>query len=142
VRKQIEGSRAVAEVVALCRPEVICAYSRGNEGQRPDRRPATTPAAGEQRGAKFGQGKNLPLIAMAHHISYVATASAGDLRDPEAKVEKAIGMKGARYLHVHVPCPLGWGSAPHDTIKVARAAMETGLFPVRKQSMARSSAAG
>ena len=24
--KQIEGSRAVAEAVALCRPEVICAY--------------------------------------------------------------------------------------------------------------------
>src|SRR6476646_7791816 len=24
--KQIEGSRAVAETVALCRPEVICAY--------------------------------------------------------------------------------------------------------------------
>ena len=24
--KQIEGSRAIAETVALCRPEVICAY--------------------------------------------------------------------------------------------------------------------
>ena len=24
--KQIEGSHAVAEAVALCRPEVICAY--------------------------------------------------------------------------------------------------------------------
>ena len=24
--KQVEGSRAVAEAVALCRPEVICAY--------------------------------------------------------------------------------------------------------------------
>jgi len=24
--KQIEGSKAVAEGVALCRPEVICAY--------------------------------------------------------------------------------------------------------------------
>jgi TPP-dependent indolepyruvate ferredoxin oxidoreductase alpha subunit len=24
--KQIEGSRAIAEAVALCRPEVICAY--------------------------------------------------------------------------------------------------------------------
>lgn len=96
----------------------------------PAARTATTPAAGGQRGAKFGQGKNLPLIAMAHHISYVATASVGDLRDLEAKVEKAVGMGGARYIHVHVPCPLGWGSAPHDTIKVARAAMETGLSPI------------
>ena len=24
--KQLEGSRAVAEAVAMCRPEVICAY--------------------------------------------------------------------------------------------------------------------
>jgi len=29
-----------------------------------------------------------------------------------------------------VPCPLGWGSATRDTIKVARAAVESGLFPV------------
>jgi pyruvate ferredoxin oxidoreductase alpha subunit len=26
VLKQIEGSRAVAEAVAVCRPQVICAY--------------------------------------------------------------------------------------------------------------------
>jgi pyruvate ferredoxin oxidoreductase alpha subunit len=26
MRKQVEGSKAVAEVVALCRPEVVCAY--------------------------------------------------------------------------------------------------------------------
>ena len=37
---------------------------------------------------------------------------------------------GARYLHILVPCPLGWGSAPSDTIRVARLAQETGLFPV------------
>jgi pyruvate ferredoxin oxidoreductase beta subunit len=29
-----------------------------------------------------------------------------------------------------VPCPLGWGSAPADTIKVARMAVESGLFPL------------
>ena len=26
MRRQLEGSRAVAETVARCRPEVICAY--------------------------------------------------------------------------------------------------------------------
>ena len=40
----------------------------------------------------------------------------------------AIG--GARYIHVHVPCPLGWGSAPCDTVRLARLAVETGLFPL------------
>jgi pyruvate ferredoxin oxidoreductase beta subunit len=29
-----------------------------------------------------------------------------------------------------VPCPLGWGSSPADTVKVARLATESGLFPV------------
>ncbi|HEV2451570.1 MAG TPA: pyruvate ferredoxin oxidoreductase, partial [Streptosporangiaceae bacterium] len=32
--------------------------------------------------------------------------------------------------HILVPCPLGWGSASCDTIKIARLAEQTGLFPV------------
>ena len=93
-------------------------------------RTATTMAVGAHPGAEFGQGKNLPLIAMAHEIPYVATATVADLRDLEAKVEKAMGLHGARYLHILVPCPLGWGSASHDTIRLARLARETGIFAV------------
>ncbi|MBY0372960.1 MAG: hypothetical protein K2Q23_03135 [Bryobacteraceae bacterium] len=93
-------------------------------------RTATTPALGPQPGAVFGQGKSVPLIAMAHHIPYVATASVALLRDLEAKVTKAMSMCGARYIHIHVPCPLGWGSDPADTVKVARLAVESGLFPL------------
>ncbi len=96
----------------------------------PAARTATTQALGDAPGAAFGQGKNLPLIAMAHEIPYVATATVADLHDLEAKVEKAMTFRGARYLHVFVPCPLGWGSASCDTIKLARLARETGIFPV------------
>ncbi len=96
----------------------------------PAARTATTAALGAQPGAAFGQGKNLPLIAMAHEIPYVATATVADLRDLEAKVERAMGLHGARYLHILVPCPLGWGAASADTIKLARLARETGIFPV------------
>jgi hypothetical protein len=39
-------------------------------------------------------------------------------------------MHGARYLHILVPCPLGWGAASQDTIRLARLARETGIFPV------------
>jgi pyruvate ferredoxin oxidoreductase beta subunit len=39
-------------------------------------------------------------------------------------------LHGARYLHVFVPCPLGWGAGASDTIAIARLAKETGLFPV------------
>jgi pyruvate ferredoxin oxidoreductase beta subunit len=96
----------------------------------PTARTATTPALGSSPGNEFGQGKNVPLIAMAHFIPYVATASVADLHDLEDKVFKAMAMRGARYLHVHVPCPLGWGTASDDTIRVARLAVECGLFPV------------
>ncbi len=93
-------------------------------------RTATTPVAGKSPGNVFGQGKNAPLIAMAHDIPYVATASVADLHDLEAKVAKAMEIRGARYIHVHVPCPLGWGSQPCDTVKLARFAVESGLFPL------------
>ena len=96
----------------------------------PAARTATTPAVGDAPGNIFGTGKNLPLIAMAHNIPYVATASVADLHDLEAKVTKAMGMHGSRYIHIMVPCPLGWGSAAHDTIKLARLASESGLFPL------------
>ncbi|MCW5632583.1 MAG: pyruvate ferredoxin oxidoreductase [Rubrivivax sp.] len=96
----------------------------------PAARTATTMAVGHEPGASFGQGKNLPLIAMAHEIPYVATATVADLRDLESKVARAMSLHGARYLHVLVPCPLGWGAASHDTIRLARLARETGIFPV------------
>ena len=96
----------------------------------PAARTATTQAVGESPGNVFGQGKNLPQIAMAHEIPYVATATVADLRDLEAKVIKAMSFRGARYIHVLVPCPLGWGSESCDTIKIARLATQSGLYPV------------
>jgi pyruvate ferredoxin oxidoreductase beta subunit len=96
----------------------------------PAARTATTQAVGDDPGNVFGQGKSAPLIAMAHEIPYVATATIADLHDLEYKVERAMSFHGARYLHVLVTCPLGWGSASHDSIRIARLAKETGLFPV------------
>jgi pyruvate ferredoxin oxidoreductase beta subunit len=29
-----------------------------------------------------------------------------------------------------VPCPLGWGARPADTVKIARLAVESGLYPL------------
>ena len=96
----------------------------------PAARTATTMAVGSAPGNVFGQGKYVPAIAMAHEIPYVATATVADLRDLEAKVRRAMEFHGARYIHILVPCPLGWGSASHETIHLARLAKETGLFPV------------
>lgn len=93
-------------------------------------RTATTMPIGDQQGNAFGTGKNLPKIAMAHNIPYVATASVAYLQDLEAKVEKAMSFRGARYIHIYVPCPLGWGCASNITISLARLVVETGLFPL------------
>jgi pyruvate ferredoxin oxidoreductase beta subunit len=91
---------------------------------------ATTRPVGGRVGNAFGTGKSLPLIAMAHQIPYVATATVADLHDLERKVTTAMRMHGPRYLHVLVPCPLGWGTDSADTVRVARLAMESGFFPV------------
>jgi len=90
----------------------------------------TTPVAGARLGAPWGQGKSAPMIALAHEIPYVATATIADLRDLEAKVARATNIRGPRYVHLLVTCPLGWGCAAGDTIRVARLATESGLFPV------------
>ncbi|MCI5850612.1 MAG: thiamine pyrophosphate-dependent enzyme [Sutterellaceae bacterium] len=96
----------------------------------PTARTATTMPIPGYEGNNFGQGKNVPLIAMAHGIPYVATATVADLHDLERKVVKAMSIHGARYIQILVPCPLGWGFPSGKTIEVARLAAETGLYPV------------
>ena len=41
-----------------------------------------------------------------------------------------MSIHGARYIQINVPCPLGWGAASCDTIKLARLAVESGLYPI------------
>jgi len=89
----------------------------------PTARTATTLPVGPEPGNAWGQGKNLPLIAMAHGIPYVATATIADVRDLEAKVARAMSLRGARYLHLRpLPARLGLGLERHDTARTARTA--------------------
>ena len=96
----------------------------------PAARTATTQPVGPEPGNDWGKGKDMACIAMAHEIPYVATATVADLRDLEYKVDKAMQFRGARYIHVLVPCPLGWGTASNITVRLARLATQSGLFPV------------
>ncbi len=96
----------------------------------PAARTMTTQTVSGHPGNVFGQGKDMARIAMAHEIPYVATATVSEPRDIEAKVTRAMELHGARYLHILVTCPLGWACAASDSIRVARLAKETGLFPV------------
>lgn len=93
-------------------------------------RTATTLPNAQYLGSEIGTGKNVPEIAVAHKIPYVATASIANIHDLEEKVMRAITMIGARYIQIHVPCPLGWGFPPSEGIKIARLAVECGMYPL------------
>lgn len=80
-------------------------------------------AAGETRFKK-----NLFEIMIAHRIPYCATASAAYPNDLLNKVEKAKNTAGPAFLHVHAPCPTGWGFASDRTMEIGRLAVETGLW--------------
>ncbi len=83
--------------------------------------------------ASFGNPrpkKPMPDIAAAHGIPYVATASVGYPQDIQKKVKKALGIKGPKYIQIHVPCPLGWRHESSQTSEVAKLAVETGLYPI------------
>ncbi|MDR0968038.1 MAG: hypothetical protein LBL99_00165 [Holosporaceae bacterium] len=96
----------------------------------PFARTATTLPNKNYMGSDPQTGKFVPEIAMAHRIPYVATASVGNIPDLEKKVAKAIKIRGAKYVHVHSPCPLGWGYPTSETIKLARLAIQCGMFPL------------
>jgi pyruvate ferredoxin oxidoreductase beta subunit len=89
----------------------------------------TTPAGKVSLGEKQNK-KDLPAIAMAHGLSYVATATVGFPLDIAAKVKKAFTFAGPKYLQILVPCVPGWGYETNLTIKLGRLAQQTGLWPV------------
>jgi pyruvate ferredoxin oxidoreductase beta subunit len=74
--------------------------------------------------------KDMPGIAAAHKIPYVATASPSYPFDLTAKVKRSMEIEGPCYLHILSVCPTGWRSAPHLSIQLGRLAVETGIFPL------------
>lgn len=87
-------------------------------------RTGSTPAG------KTSRKKNLTEIMAAHHVPYVATASAGHLPDLLRKVEKAKAMQGTRIITLLIPCMDGWGVADDAGLRTARYAVESGAFPL------------
>jgi pyruvate ferredoxin oxidoreductase beta subunit len=50
--------------------------------------------------------------------------------DLDRKIRKALSIRGPKYVQIHVPCPLGWGTEPSKTIDYARLAVNTALCPL------------
>jgi pyruvate ferredoxin oxidoreductase beta subunit len=72
--------------------------------------------------------KDLPTIIAAHSPAYVASCSAAYPTDFHDKISKALSLKGLKYIHVHAPCPSGWGIEERLTVTIGKLAVETGLY--------------
>jgi len=90
----------------------------------------TTSPPGKQSYGQKTWKKNMPAIALAHNIPYVATANPSYPFDLFAKIKKALETPGPAYVHVLSVCPTGWRSASDLSVKLGRLATETGVFPL------------
>ena len=90
----------------------------------------TTSPAGKLSIGQATWKKNMPAIAVAHDIPYVATACPSYPFDLMEKVTKAVATHGPSYLHVLSPCPTGWRYPTDLSIRLGRLAVETGVFPL------------
>ncbi|AFK50735.1 pyruvate/ketoisovalerate ferredoxin oxidoreductase subunit beta [Thermogladius calderae 1633] len=83
----------------------------------------TTPIIG-----KSEEKKDVAKIMIAHGVPYVATASVGYVHDFYNKLVRASKIRGFRFISLHAPCPIGWRFDPRYTVKIARLAVESGLW--------------
>jgi pyruvate ferredoxin oxidoreductase beta subunit len=90
----------------------------------------TTAPAGKFSIGQTTWKKNLPEIAVAHNIPYVATASPGYPFDLMNKVKKGGEIVGPAYVHILSPCPTGWRSPTNLSVKLGKLAVETAIFPL------------
>lgn len=90
-------------------------------------RTTTTPGQGWKKTRK----KNIIEALAAHRIAYAATANIAFPDDMIRKFQKAKALKGrTRFLHVLATCPTGWRIPSDQSIKVARLATQSNIFPL------------
>jgi pyruvate ferredoxin oxidoreductase beta subunit len=90
----------------------------------------TTSPAGSMIPGQTTWKKNMPEIAAAHNIPYVATACSSYPFDLMTKMKKAAAIEGPAYVHILSVCPTGWRLPPQLAIHAGRLAVETGMFPL------------
>jgi len=74
--------------------------------------------------------KNIVEALVAHRIPYAATANIAFPEDLIRKVKKAKAIKGSKFLHIYASCPTGWRIPSEMSIKIARMAVQTNIFPL------------
>lgn len=90
----------------------------------------TTSPAGKVIPGKMELRKDLTACIIAHNVPYVAQAIPHLWKDLITKVQKALAIDGPAFINVLVPCRLGWGFPPEDTMEICRQAVKTCFWPL------------
>lgn len=88
----------------------------------------TTTPVGKTGSWEKSPKKNMVAIMAAHRIPYIATASVAYPEDLIRKVQKALSIKGTKFMHIFAPCPTGWKMDPGLSVKIAKEAMSCRAF--------------
>lgn len=99
-------------------------------GATPWRAWTTTTPVGKRWKGELTWKKDIMGIVLAHKIPYAATASPSHPLDMARKFEKGLyyTREGPTFIHVLIPCTAGWKFDPALSIKIARLAVETGMW--------------
>ena len=90
----------------------------------------TTSPAGKVSIGQVTWKKDMPAIAAAHNIPYVATACPSYPFDLMYKVKKGLAVEGPAYIHILSVCPTGWRCPADLSVRIGRLAIKTGIFPL------------
>src|SRR3990170_4385188 len=74
--------------------------------------------------------KDIVQIMAAHRVPYVATASIAYPEDFMRKIKRAKETQGFKFIYAFSPCPVGWRFSAELTIRLARLAVQTKIFPL------------
>jgi pyruvate ferredoxin oxidoreductase beta subunit len=90
-------------------------------------RPSAAQAAGTRQ-----HKKDLFAIWQAHRPPYCATLSTADPVDLADKVRRSTQFRGPRLFTALATCPPGWGYDPSQGHRVAKLALDTGIWPLKE----------
>ena len=90
----------------------------------------TTAPAGKVKNGKSQTRKDLTAIIAAHDVPYVAQSVVGNWVDLTRKVEKALDIKGPKFINVLASCQLGWVHEMDLAVDIGKLAVETCYWPI------------
>ncbi|MEM4222196.1 MAG: thiamine pyrophosphate-dependent enzyme [archaeon] len=126
------GFEDLSSAISSGEPMIIVCANTGNQASAGGEPNSSTPFLAQTPLSKKGhlkERKNLAEIFAAHKI-YVATASIGYILDYANKLRKAMFLKRPAFIDLFTPCPTSWGFDPSEGLKIARLAVETGVWPL------------